>query len=207
MNLLLAANQTDRFHRSSSKAMLRRSISLRCSASATASTQQQQQQHRRVKDTFFKRHNPLDDRKRIVVLIDAEHVTVQDFFTAIQPVIKSNFSSGTHNVLLHRVFAHNLKRDWQNIVLNREEAFDHFKVERFIAMHMQIVADAAHIAQRRLQNKTQGVVLCCAVPSAPLMEEQLRKRDIFAFVDRCVINAAGTMTFRAETAPAEVASR
>lgn len=150
--------------------------------------------HHQIKDTFFKKYSPLDERKRIVVLIDAEHISVHGFFGIVQPALQREFSSATHNVLLHRIFGHSFKRDWQQVLVNREDSFDHVLVERFISLHMQMAADAAHIAQRRLQNKAQGVVLCCADPLAPLLQDQLRKREIFSFVDKCVITASGKIS-------------
>jgi hypothetical protein len=140
------------------------------------------------KDSTFRRVNLADGRLRLAVLVDAEALTVRTYFESIAPHLRTLDG----NTLLTRVFAHDLSPEWQQVVLNRGDAFEAFAVARFIAVHMQMCADAAYIAQLRLSNKAQGVALCCRPESAPLIEQQLERRDsVFMFVHQFVVTPSG----------------
>lgn len=147
-------------------------------------------------------------KKRLAVLIDGDFLSVQSYFTKVEPAIKKSFLMKTESqqqqqqqqvaisVLMHRVFSqqHPIRQEWQQVVLNRSGSFESFKVQRFIPIHIQMIADAAHISQLRLQNRVQGIVFCTELAAAPLFVQQLKKREeVFSYVDRYVVTEGGVV--------------
>ena len=145
--------------------------------------------------------NPADQRKRLAVLIDGDLTSVRTYFTKVEPLIRTINSDTEQNtgnvVLLHRVFFQQsvLKPEWQQVVMNRSDSFESFRVQRFIAMHLQMVADGAHIAQLRLQNRVQGIVWVTDQTSCELYKDQIvnKRKDSFDFVDRYVVFGEGAI--------------
>jgi hypothetical protein len=98
--------------------------------------------------------NLKDPRRRLAVLVDASKVSAAAY---------THVSAGFEEIgvpTLTRIFAHDLADDWRAVV-EGPGAVEFFRTERFVPVHMQIAADAAHIVQFRDRNKLEAVVFMC----------------------------------------------
>jgi hypothetical protein len=142
-------------------------------------------------------YDPADSRRRLALLIDGEMVSVRSY-EAMLPKLNE------HGVtLLTRVFAHKLKPDWSQAVLSRRVEW--FRVEKFIPVHMQIAADAGHIARFRADNQMQGVCLLVADAETGQYGAYLDRPEL-QDVSRFCFGEHGGLTRQVTVSPAKTAS-
>ena len=92
-----------------------------------------------------------DGREKLAVLVDASNVS-HDLYPAIETIVDR---SGA--VCLRRYFEHKPSYGWKN--LEGTHGFEKFRVDSFVPIHIQMIADATHIAEYRELNMLTGVAL------------------------------------------------
>ena len=106
-----------------------------------------------TKDRFPPRaYDPQDPRRKLAVLIDVSRFASVDAFRSIDPKVEEVGAP-----ILYRFFDTELRQEWKDLLTERP-SFEWFRVERFIPIHMQMAADAHHIADHCRDNKIQGIV-------------------------------------------------
>eukprot|EP00760_Papus_ankaliazontas_P028392 PhM_4_TR3675/c0_g3_i1/m.20154 len=113
--------------------------------------------------------NASDHRTRTAVLIDASAVTPEQYALLV-PKIQNNDS---RTLLLQRVFSTDpMPPLWADAIKAQQQPtaaaglvgvgmFERFKVESFMPVHIQMMADARHIAELRRDNRMQGIAVVC----------------------------------------------
>jgi hypothetical protein len=96
-------------------------------------------------------YNPEDPRRRLAILVDAHKLTVEKF-RKVDPLLEEVGAP-----ILFRFFEYELNPAWREYMTERP-SFEWFRVERFIPLHLQMAADANHIARYCRQNKIEGIV-------------------------------------------------
>jgi hypothetical protein len=125
-------------------------------------------------------YDPADPRRRLCVLVDGHLVSCRSFKERRAEIEKHG------NILLTRVLAHELLPEWQPEVADRRAEW--FRVEKFIPVHMQIAADAGHVARFRADNSIEGIVFLVADAETPHFEHyldrpELRDLNLYCFSD------------------------
>lgn len=92
--------------------------------------------------------DPADSRRRLMILVDGSMVSNRSYNEMLPRIVALG------QPMLTRVFSHDLKPDWQPDVIGRRVEW--FRVEKFIPIHMQIAADAAHVNRWRRENHTEA---------------------------------------------------
>lgn len=96
-------------------------------------------------------YNPEDPRRRLAILVDAHKLTVEKF-RKVDPLLEEVGAP-----ILFRFFEYELNPAWREYMTERP-SFEWFRVERFIPLHLQMAADANHIARYCRVNKIEGIV-------------------------------------------------
>jgi hypothetical protein len=115
-----------------------------------------------------------DARPRFAVLIDGDKVSRRTYDERVAPHLARLVNGGSFAGVLHRVFTHDLAPDWHHLV-STLPSWESFRVERFLPLPLQVVADAVHISRLRRRNLIQGVVLVCAAPEVDVYRSRAQK--------------------------------
>jgi hypothetical protein len=97
---------------------------------------------------------------RLAVLVDAEKVSPSAFMLAEQHI------AAVGAPVLLRYFSVDASREWA--AMEQTKKFEHFRVDSFIPVNMQLAADAAHIIDHHKANHADAVafVVCKAEAAA-----------------------------------------
>lgn len=151
-----------------------------------------------VKDRFPpKALDPNNPKRKLAVLVDAQKVDADIYCNIIEPAV-----SEVGVPVLVRVFEHELSPEWRKLIASGRVkggpggvgasmrgldgvAIEWFRVERFIPVAMQIVADANHIFEYKHFNQIDGVCYVCTELDRAhyeLMLERLRGRGFNQYI-------------------------
>ncbi|KNH07388.1 hypothetical protein XU18_1920 [Perkinsela sp. CCAP 1560/4] len=92
-----------------------------------------------------------DGRQKLAVLVDGRNVLPE-----IYPLVDKAIE-GKGLICLRRYFDYSTSAKWKG--LQSTYGFEWFRVDNFVPLHMQIMADALHIAQYKNLNMIDGVIL------------------------------------------------
>lgn len=137
-----------------------------------------------VKDRFPpKALNHSDPKRKLALLVDAQKVDADVFCKTIEP---ATLEIGVP--VLVRVFDYEISREWGNLIrqsngdannfLTRtanSPSVEWFRVERFIPIGMQMVADADHICDHRFFNRIEAVCFICTELDRAYFERMLER--------------------------------
>jgi hypothetical protein len=146
--------------------------------------QQQQQQTSSIKDRYPPRlYDAANPKRRLAVLVDGSMVSAESY-TALAGKL-----AAVGAPIVTRVFDTELKPAWQALVV--ANSVEWFRVEKFIPVHMQMSADAAHVVRYRHQNMVEGVCFVCAESETGFYEQVLERRALKAVNAYCVGSEGG----------------
>ena len=124
-----------------------------------------------VKDRYPPaKYDPSDTNLRLVVLVDGNLVSWRSV-----DGLKDAFAKIGRPMLI-RMFSHELKKEWHPAIVAKEVEW--FRVEKFIPIHMQIVADAGHVVRYRNDNSTQGLCFVVADVETPQYVEYFSRPEL-----------------------------
>lgn len=97
-----------------------------------------------------------DGNRKLAVLINGKEVTPSTYIETIAPKLPQA-TQGT--ICVQRMFDYHLgSEDWQG-ALAADKRLEHFRVDSFIPIHMQMAADVGHIIELSGSNLISGVVM------------------------------------------------
>ena len=145
---------------------------------ASMAQQKHQQSHQAqppqgsIKDRYPPRRYDADEpRRRLAVLVDGSMISAETF-AKVLPGIEA--AAGVP--IVTRIFDTELRAGWQELVVSN--AVEWFRVERFIPVHMQLGADAAHLARYKHLNMVQGLAVVCTASEKGYYEQFYERRGL-----------------------------
>jgi hypothetical protein len=128
--------------------------------------------------------NHSDPRRKLALLVDAQKVDADVFCKTIEP---ATLEIGVP--VLVRVFDYEISREWGNLIRHSSgdsssspsmraagsPPVEWFRVERFIPIGMQMLADADHICDHKFFNRIEGVCFICTELDRVYFERMLER--------------------------------